>query len=466
MIRLMSQPTRINGTTPPNGMRIFSVIWFGQLVSTVSAGITSFALGIWLYQTTESVSMLALNMLFYTAPFVFLSPIAGLVADRWNRRVVMLLADLSAGLSMLVLFLLITSGNLAIWHIYVATIVTAAFTSFQWPAYSAAIPMLVPEKDLGRAGGMVQSAEAASYLLGPIIAGALFVLPTVGLRGILLIDFATLMVAVFTLMVVRLPLNDGNSEEMEKESFWSQISAGWAYILGNPGLLGLTIYLGVIAFLGEFTLPLIEPLLLKITTPDIMGRSLSLMAVGMVIGLGVMTIWGGPKRRVQGVLIPGMLGGLAIMLAGVSPRLALITVAGFLYFMLWPIVQASNQALWQSRTPREVLGRVMATHNMVESSVQLVALGLAGPLADRVFEPLMREGGALSGSVGLIIGSGDGRGIGLFFIILGLLIAISSVVAYLIPVIRHVEASTDPANNDDASDGVPTSTPETSISTI
>src|SRR3990172_2252777 len=162
-------------------MRVFSVIWFGQLVSTLGSGLTGFALGVWVYQQTHSVTLFALNMLAQTLPNVLLAPIAGALADRWDRRRVMLLSDVGAGLSTLAIALLFLSGRLEIWHVYIVTAVGAACTAFQWPAYSAATTMLVPKQQLGRAGGMVQIGEAMGQLISPALAGALFV--AIGLGG-------------------------------------------------------------------------------------------------------------------------------------------------------------------------------------------------------------------------------------------------------------------------------------------
>ena len=146
--------------TAPRGMLTFSTIWFGQLISTIGSGLTAFALGVWVYQREQSVTLFALTLLAATLPNVLLSPIAGALADRWNRRTVMILSDVGAGLSTLSIALLFFSGQLQTWHVYVAVAANAAFNSLQWPAYSAATTMLVPKEHLGRAGGMVQIGEA------------------------------------------------------------------------------------------------------------------------------------------------------------------------------------------------------------------------------------------------------------------------------------------------------------------
>jgi DHA3 family macrolide efflux protein-like MFS transporter len=159
----------------------------------------------------------------------------------------------------------------------------------------------------------------------------------------------------------------------------------------------------------------------------------------MFIGIAVMGIWGGPKRRIRGILIPGMVSGLVIASAGLRPSLTLITVAGFGYYALLPIIEGSDQALWQTKVAADMQGRVFAMQSVIVSSIKPLALLLVGPLADRVFEPALSQHGLLSGSVGQIIGVGPGRGIALFITILGVISAGVSLAAYLHPRVRRVE---------------------------
>ena len=426
-----------HGTTS-RGMVTFSVIWFGQLVSTLGSGLTGFALGVWVYQQTHSVTLFALNMLAQTLPNVLLAPIAGALADRWDRRRVMLLSDVGAGLSTLAIALLFLSGRLEVWHVYIVTAVGAACTAFQWPAYSAATTMLVPKQQLGRAGGMVQIGEAMGQLISPALAGALFV--TIGLGGVILVDFATFGFAVLTLLAIRIPRPTETAEgRAGRGSLWQEAAYGWKYIAARPGLLGLLLYFASVNFLGGMIGPLIQPMILDMASPDVLGYVGSIMGVGMLFGTLVMSAWGGPQRRVYGVLGAGVVTGLFITLVGVRPSIPLIAFGGFGAMFAVPIMNASSQALWQSKVAADVQGRVFAVRRMIAWSTSPIAILIAGPLADNVFEPLLTVDGPLAGSVGQLIGVGDGRGTGLLFILLGLLCAFTSLVAWLSPRLRNVE---------------------------
>ncbi len=420
------------------GMRIFSVIWFGQLISTLGSGLTGFAMGVWIYEKTGSTTLFAMNILAYTLPTLIVSPFAGALVDRWDRRWAMILSDTGAGLSTLSIWLLYSSGNLEIWHIYIATAFIAAFSTFQWPAYSAATTLLVPKKHLGRASGMVQIGEAISQLISPVVAGALFV--SAGLNSIILIDFTTFAFAVITLLVIRVPKPEVTDDGKEsKGSLLQEAAFGWKYISARRGLLSLLLYFAAINFASGFFGPILVPLMLDLSEPDTMGLVFSIVGLGMLVGTLVMSAWGGPKRRIVGILVPGAMMGLSTIVMGLRPSLVLIGASGFAMMLFMPVLNGSSQALWQSKTAPDVQGRVFAVRRMIAQFTQPISLILAGPLIDRVFQPLMNEGGRLTLTIGRIIGVGPSRGTGLLLILMGLFVLITSFAAYAYPRLRLVE---------------------------
>ncbi|MCJ7658362.1 MAG: MFS transporter [Anaerolineales bacterium] len=425
--------------TASHGMRTFIVVWFGQLVSTIGSGLTGFALGVWVYQETGSTTLFAMNMLAYAIPNLVVSPFAGALVDRWDRRKIMILSDTGAGLATLSVAALLVTGNLEVWHVFVATAVSASFTTFQWPAYSATTTLLVPKKQLGRAGGMVQIGEAVSQLLAPAAAGALFV--TTGLKGVVLIDFVTYLIAVGTLLLVRFPQPETSEEgEQSKGSLLSEAVYGWKYIAARSGLLGLLLIFAAFNFLNCLIYPLIAPLIFDMTSPDVLGYLASIVGVGMLIGTLVMSVWGGPKRRIHGVLFFLFLAGLFTMGFGISSSLTVMAVSGFFLFLVLPVINGSSQAIWQSKVAPDVQGRVFAVRRMIASSIMPIAYILAGPLNDKIFKPLLVEGGTLADTyVGQVIGVGPSRGTGLLFIVIGFLSALVALSGYLSPRVRNVE---------------------------
>ena len=392
------------------GMRIFSIIWFGQLISTLGSGLTSFALGVWVYEETGSATLFALNMLAFALPSLAVSPLAGALVDRWDRRWVMILSDSGAALTTLTVLVLVLGGRLQIWHVYVVTGIASALNSFQWPAYSAATTMLVPKDQLGRAGGMVQIGEAISQLISPAVAGALYV--STGLPGVILIDFATFLFAVTTLLLVRIPQPEISAEgQSGRGTLRQEIAFGWKYIAARPGLLGLLLVFAVFNFLTGLSNPLIAPMVLDMTSPQTYGFLASLVGLGMLAGTLVMSVWGGPRRRIHGVLAFLAISGVLMALFGVTSAIPVMALAGFGLMFVMPIINGSSQAIWQSKVAPDIQGRVFSVRRMIALSISPVAFALAGPLADKVFTPLLMPDGALAGSVGRVIGVGPGRGI-------------------------------------------------------
>ncbi|MCA9962308.1 MAG: MFS transporter, partial [Anaerolineales bacterium] len=196
----MSQQT---ATNRPTGMKGFMVMWFGQFISLLGSAMTGFAIPIYIFGETERVQELALLGLAFMLPLIVFSPIAGTIVDRNSRKKMMIVSDLAAGLTTIVVLLLVRTGSLEIWHLYITNAINGAFQTFQWPAYSAAISVMVPKEQYGRANGLVMLAESGSNIFAPVLAGAL--LGFIGLQGILLIDIVTFVFAISTLFFIFVP---------------------------------------------------------------------------------------------------------------------------------------------------------------------------------------------------------------------------------------------------------------------
>jgi DHA3 family macrolide efflux protein-like MFS transporter len=423
---------------PSRRTATFSIIWLGQVVSLVGSGLTSFALGVWVFEQTGSATQFALIGLSAVLPRVLLSPLAGAVVDRWNRRWVMIASDVGAGLSTLVVVLLLLTARLEIWHIYLMASVNAAFGTVQWPAFAATTSLLVSKKNLGRANGMVQFGQAASEILAPALAGVL--VGAIRLEGVIVIDVVTFLFAVTTLLLVRFPQPKVEGSKVpQKVSLRSDLSLGWRYISARPGLMGLLTFFAVVNFLWGMVGALITPMILSWTSSDALGAIISIAGIGMLTGSLIMSAWGGPRRRINGVLSFEMLSGFCFLLMGLRPSFWLVAAGAFGAHVTIAIVFGSNQAIWQSRVEPQVQGRVFATQQMVARSAAPLAYLLAGPLADRVFNPLLTMDGPLAGSLGQVLGTGPGRGIGLLFILMGAVKVAITLLARSDSHIRYVE---------------------------
>lgn len=428
-------------STAPKSMRTFLIVWLGEMISILGSGLSSFALGVWLYDRTGQATPFAITVLFGSLPRIVLAPIAGSLADRWNRRWLMILADTGAAVITLSAVILLSTGQLQVWHIYAIALLGSIFSTFQEPAYTASIAMLVPKESLTRANGLVQAAQAVEMLIAPALAGVLFGL--IGMRGVFLIDFVTYFFAIGALLVVTIPQPKlvEDAAPHARGMIWRDASFGLRYLAARPGLFGLLLYFALVNFLMNFSSVLMGPLVLSFGGPAVLGAVQMASGVGLLLGSIAISAWGGPKRRVAGVLGFIAASAFGIILMGLRSS-GLIVGAGCAFFLFCiPMASGPSQAIFQSKVALDVQGRVFAARGMISRSMMPLAFLLAGPLADRIFEPLMRaDGGTLAGTIiGQLLGTGTGRGIGLIYVVSGVLLLIATAAAWANPRIRNVE---------------------------
>jgi DHA3 family macrolide efflux protein-like MFS transporter len=425
-------------------LRAFVLIWFGQLVSAVGSGMTSFTLGVVLFQRTGSATKFALIFLFGSLPAIIVLPLAGVLADRWDRVWAMILGNVGAGLAKLVIALMFYLDMLQVWQVYVAVMAVSSFGFILGIAYTTLTTILVPRNQLGRVAGMTQTAQAAAQILPPAIGGAL--LSAVKVEGIILIDIATYVFAILTLLIVRVPKDrpavtvtkSSESPEPRKGPIWREAFMGWHYIKERPGLLALLIYFAIVNLIIGCATVLFTPMILSFSTAKVLGTILSISGLGFLCGSLVMSAWGGPKRRVLGVLAFGGTFGVFCAITGLRPSFTVIAAGTFGMFFLLPIINGCSQAIWQSKVPIAVQGRVFAVRRLIGASTIPTAALIAGPLADHVFEPLMANR-FLQRTIGHMVGMGHGRGIALMFVVSGILVILTQFGGYFNPRIRHIE---------------------------
>jgi MFS family permease len=425
----------------PTGMLAFTIVWTGQAVSFLGSAMSWFAFTIWVWQTTGEATALALVEFFAFGPTLLLSPLAGALVDRWSRKLVMMLSDLVTGLGTIVVLLLYVTNHLQIWHIYVIAIVAGAFQAFQFPAYSATVTMMLPKEQYARAEGMMGLAGAASGVLAPALAAAL--LASIGFAGIMLIDVATLALAIGTLLFVHVPQPIvTEAGRKSQESIWKESLYGFRYILERSNLFALQLLFAVGNLFESIGFALVAPMILARAGSDetMLGGVQSVGAIGGALGGLLLIAWGGPKRRIHGVLIGWALANLLGMsLMGLGHTILIWALASFCAEFFTPVVEGSNQAIWQAKVAPDVQGRVFATRLLLSQITIPIGMLLAGLLADRVFEPAMMPGGSLATTFGWLTGTGPGAGMSLILVFAGLLGILVNLGGYGFRVVRNVE---------------------------
>ncbi len=423
------------------GMRGFTLVWLGQLVSLLGSGMTRFAFGIWIFQQTGQATEFALTLFFAMGPSILLSPFAGALVDRWNRKLVLILSDLAAGLATLVLLALFWMEGLQIWHLYAVIAFSSAFDAFQFPAYSAAVTLMIPKEQYGRASGMLSLAGAASGIFAPIVASAL--IGWIGIGGIMGIDILTFVFAILMLLIIHVPQPVQSAEgRAGSGNLLRESGYGFQYIIARPSLLGLQLVFLFMNLVAMFSFAVSTPMILSRSGNNeiLLGIAQSVGSMGGLAGGVLMSTWGGPKRRVHGVLFGMVLVSMfGLLPLGIGQTIFFWAAGGFAIGCFIPILNGSNQAIWQAKVAPDVQGRVFAARRVIAQAAGLISVLAAGPLADRVFEPAMSMNGLWNGSLGWLVGTGPGAGMGLMFVLTGLAGIGVGLLGYLIPAVRNVE---------------------------
>jgi MFS family permease len=423
------------------GMKGFTIIWVGQLFSLLGTSMVTFSLTIWAWQLTGKATTLALVAFFNFVPFLLTTPVAGAIIDRSNRKNVMIRADLAAGLPTVGMLLLNATGNMQIWHVYIATAIAGVFQAFHFPAYSAAVTMMLPKEQYGRASGMLSAAEFASGIFAPVAAAIM--MNIVGLAGVMIIDVITFVFAISLLMLIHIPQPLVTDEKRdEARSIRKQLFFGFNYIFKRPSLLGLQLVLFSSNLLSSFGNTVVSPMILARTNNDsiLLGSVMSAAGIGGVVGGAVLSIWGGPKRKIHGVLLGNILMNLlGWFLVGLGQNWYVWALAAFLGIFFLPILNGSNQAIWQVKVPPTMQGRVFAARLFIAQMGMPLGMLIAGPLADSFFEPSMMSQSSLAAIFGNLVGTGPGSGMSLMLILAGLLGSIAGLGAYGFRALRDAE---------------------------
>jgi hypothetical protein len=276
---------------------------------------------------------------------------------------------------------------------------------------------------------MAQIGEAIANLVSPALAGFLFL--AVGMKFILMVDFATFLVAVATLLLIFIPEPERTEpDEKEKSSIFAEIKFGWDYITQRKGLLYWMLYIAALNTGFGLAFPLLTPLMLDLGDAQQVGLANSGLGLGMLLGTLVMSAWGGPKRRVFAMLGSGAWMGVTSILIGASPSLLLIGVSGFLLMLALPILNANSVAMWQTKVPPDLQGRVFSVRRVIGAFTYPIATLISGPLVEKVLQPRMNEGGGLAAIFGRLVGVGDGRGTALLFVFVGIFMTGISLFAF------------------------------------
>ncbi|MEK9521052.1 amino acid adenylation domain-containing protein [Streptomyces venezuelae] len=423
----------------------FLAIATGQQLSMIGSALTEFALPIWVYLQTGSLFQLGLLAAFGLVPGIVVAPLAGAVVDRGDRRRVMLWGDVAAGLTQAAMLVLYLGGSLEVWHCYVMISLLSASLAFQRVAWGSAVPQLVPKRYLGRANGVVQMALGLAQFLVPLI--AVGILHVIGLGGILVFDVVSYLIATGVTLAVRFP---DAMAATRRESVGAEMRAGFQRALGSRYFRAMLFWFALLnIFLSPLFL-LVTPLVLSFSSTASAGWVSTAAGLGAVLGGLTLLVWGGPRRmRLRGVLCATLGLAAACVLTGLRPSVAVVAAGAFGMTYGLALLNGIYATVVQTKVPMRFHGRVIAVNTMVAWSTLPIGFAVVAPLGPGLLQPLMDEGGALASSVGALIGTGDGRGIGLLYLVFGLAMAVLALVSFFVPVLARFDRDVPDAESDD-----------------
>ena len=329
------------------------------------------------------------DLFFSQLPRIAITPIAGIIVDRFPRKQLILLGDVVAAVGTLMIGLLFWQGLLQLWHLYIIVTLYGCFGQLQTLAYSTSIALLVSKENYTRAESMVAAVGYSGAIFSPILAGSLY--PIIGLTGIITVDLSTFGVAFLLLVLATIP-HPKRSEESASLGL-RDLTFGFRYIWSKPGLMAMVIAFSLFAIPSDLGKALYNPMILARSGGDaqILGLVTTAAGIGGVLGALAVSVSGGFKRRIDGMLIGFIATGLFKIALALGQAPWMWMFSHFAATLAIPLFYSSSNAIWYAKVPPELQGRVLAADQMIGLGVGAIAPLIAGPLADQVFEPMMQS---------------------------------------------------------------------------
>ncbi len=431
-----NETQKIKTAERKKSMKKFTVLVAGQFISSIGSGLTDFGLAIYVLRLTGSVTTTSILSICAFLPSIVLAPVGGVLADHYDRRLMMILGELFSGLGLVICLVSVMSSNPSIFVICSGVAISSLFSALMEPAFKATITDLLCEEDYARAGGMVQIAYNSKLLISPAVAGLL--LRVTPVSTLIIIDIFTFFTTVFVIAFVRKGMAV-EQKSTESLNFSIEMKEGVKAIRGKRGVAAMIVIMSIAVFCLGFVQILSKPLILAFAGETELGILATVSAFGMMAGSIAISMMKNIKSHVR-LLSSGLFGcGIFFALMGVRENLILIAVFGFMMFVFLPFVQIGAEVLIRKNLANEVQGRAFGLISFITQMGYIFAYILSGLLADYVFEPFMKGTSPLAVNIGNVIGTGNGRGIALLILIAGLLLAVVGIVVSRLKSVKALE---------------------------
>lgn len=420
---------------PVSPVRVFIIIWLGQFASIIGSWMTSFAIEIWIWEQTNQVMPISLWNFCYLLLSILISPIAGVLVDRWNRKYLLIIGDSLTGLTTLVILCLYLTNSLQVWHLYLTGAIAGAAQQIHELSYAASITLVVPKHQYVRVSSLRALSRRTTQIIAPTIAGFFYF--AFGLTAIAVIDLTTFAIAVTTLSLVSIPQPD----RVPAPSRLASLTVGVRYIFARPNLAALIGISTLFWFVTDIGEALSSPMILARTNNDtrILGSIITAAGLGGVTGALFMGIWGGPQKRVQGILRSMMGAGISKIMFGLGQAPQVWIPAQFCSSLNFPILSSCDTAIWMTKVNPALQGQVFAMQSFMLQTVSAIAALIAGLLADQVFEPAMSSNGRLASILSPIFSTGSGAGMAVLYVITSISLLLVGCSGYAMQSLRNIE---------------------------
>lgn len=404
------------------GYKKFLLLWMGELISSIGGGLTSFGLGTYIFYETGSAAGMSFVTLLGFLPTLLLSVPAGVLADRFDRRLLMMIGDGFSGLGILFILICMKSGSATFVQICIGVTVSAIFSSLLEPAYRSTITDILTKEEFSKANGLVSLAGSARYLVSPVIAGFLLTISDISL--LLIIDICTFFVTIIATAIVRKGVK--TSRSTDRQPFFASMKEGWQAVHGRKGVFllimvssAITMFMGILQILEK-------PMILSFADSEILGIAESVCACGMLAAALTLGIFGIKKGYVKVLKISFFLAGIFMIGMSLIENIIPICIFGFLFFAMLPIANNCMDYLARTNIPDELQGRAWGFIGFLSQLGYVVAYTVSGVAAD---------------GLGSLTGKGVGRGAASMILISGILLAITALILLRLPEIKELENS-------------------------
>lgn len=426
------------------GLSKFATIWLGQTISIIGSNMSGYALTFWVWKETGTATSMVLMMFVRAVPAILMMPFAGSIVDRFNRKTVIMFADAGAAIVTAFVMIMLLAGRMSLFFVYVAGFFEAVFNTFHWLAKDSLIIQIVPNSQLGRVSGMRSFVGSLSGILAPLLAGGLVAI--IGYAGVFAIDLVTFAFAFLTIAIVKIPTLP--RDENRPDNIFKDAMIGFRYFLGNQTLLWIVAINILSSAVFQCGALIVTPMILARTGGNTMavGIADAWMGVAGLVGSIILMFWGGPKKRflISNVFYLGF--SLGLMVIGMGKTIAWWIVGGFIWLLCGSLSGISN-AFFSSKIPAAMQGRVYGAMGMASELLAPLSFGFAGVLADKFFEPLMKNP-SVSSRLSWLVGEGKGSGMGLMIMIAGFVSLLLVLPVFFIKPLRDADTLLPDVNND------------------